>query len=167
MEKLSNTVLISAVEALTHSNWIEDEFSIGAALQSFEAFNYLLTQKFLSSENILISHGILMEDMLSDDKRGQWRNCAVKIGGEVKRNVGRPAINSLICDWISEYGVINTKKKIIKSHVAFEQIHPFIDGNGRIGRMIMLWQCIKANIHPIVIKIGTEQMKYYQWFRNG
>ena len=40
---------------------------------------------------------------------------------------------------------------IIEFHVRFEKIHPFADGNGRVGRMIMFKECLKNNIMPFIV----------------
>ena len=44
-----------------------------------------------------------------------------------------------------------TLEDIIEFHVRFERIHPFGDGNGRVGRMIMFKECLKNNIMPFII----------------
>ena len=49
------------------------------------------------------------------------------------------------------------------SHIAYERIHPFIDGNGRTGRMFMNWQRLKAGLPILVIK-EKEKQEYYKWF---
>lgn len=41
---------------------------------------------------------------------------------------------------------------ILDFHVKFEQIHPFQDGNGRVGRLIMFQECLKYNIVPFIIE---------------
>lgn len=46
---------------------------------------------------------------------------------------------------------INTIEDIAKFHMTFEQIHPFTDGNGRIGRMLMMKQCFEAGLTPVFI----------------
>ncbi len=46
---------------------------------------------------------------------------------------------------------INTIDDIAKFHMTFEQIHPFTDGNGRIGRMLMMKQCFEAGLTPVFI----------------
>lgn len=50
---------------------------------------------------------------------------------------------------------------ILDFHVKFEKIHPFQDGNGRIGRLIMFKECLKNNIVPFIIE-DTLKMYYYQ-----
>ena len=67
---------------------------------------------------------------------------------------------------ISEYQKISnvTFKDILNFHVRFERIHPFQDGNGRVGRLIMFKECLKYNIVPFII---DEQHKlfYYRGLR--
>lgn len=56
-----------------------------------------------------------------------------------------------LLDW---YNSIENKKleDIIEFHVKFEHIHPFQDGNGRVGRMIMFRECLYNNIMPFYIE---------------
>ena len=50
---------------------------------------------------------------------------------------------------------------IIEFHVTFERIHPFQDGNGRVGRLIMLKECLKHNIAPFIID-EEHKIFYYR-----
>ena len=54
---------------------------------------------------------------------------------------------------------------ILDFHVNFERIHPFQDGNGRVGRLIMFWQCLQSNIVPFII---TDDLRlfYYRGIQN-
>ena len=49
---------------------------------------------------------------------------------------------------------------IIEFHYEFEKIHPFQDGNGRVGRLIMLKECLKHNIVPVII---NEELKLFYY----
>lgn len=53
-----------------------------------------------------------------------------------------------------------TLHDIIEFHVQFERIHPFQDGNGRIGRLIMLKECLKHNIVPFIIEDDIKMFYY-------
>ncbi len=64
---------------------------------------------------------------------------------------------------LSDYHAIGKRKQlvdIIDFHVHFERIHPFQDGNGRVGRLIMFKECLNNDIIPFII---TEELKllYY------
>ena len=54
---------------------------------------------------------------------------------------------------------------ILDFHVRFERIHPFQDGNGRVGRLIMFWQCLQSNTAPFII---TDDLRlfYYRGIQN-
>ena len=54
---------------------------------------------------------------------------------------------------------------ILDFHVRFERIHPFQDGNGRVGRLIMFWQCLQSNSVPFII---TDDLRlfYYRGIQN-
>ena len=59
-----------------------------------------------------------------------------------------------------------TLEEIIAFHADFETIHPFQDGNGRIGRLIMLKECLKNNIVPFIISDDLKMFYYrglHEW----
>ena len=53
-----------------------------------------------------------------------------------------------------------TLEDLIDFHCKFEKIHPFQDGNGRIGRLILFKECLKNNIVPFII---TEDLKFFYY----
>ncbi len=63
---------------------------------------------------------------------------------------------------IKEFNAIKTKtlKDIAKFHVDFELIHPFGDGNGRVGRLLMVMQCLSLDLPPVIIH-DVKKLIYY------
>ena len=53
-----------------------------------------------------------------------------------------------------------TLEDVLEFHVAFEKIHPFQDGNGRVGRLIMFKECLKHNIVPFIIEDNLKLFYY-------
>ncbi len=54
---------------------------------------------------------------------------------------------------------------IKNSHIFFEKLHPFEDGNGRTGRILMNLQKLNEELPLLIIHEGEEQMEYYKWFK--
>ena len=63
---------------------------------------------------------------------------------------------------LTDYHAIPTKtfEDIVAFHVAFERIHPFQDGNGRVGRLILFKECLKHNIVPFIIEDNLKMFYY-------
>ena len=65
-----------------------------------------------------------------------------------------------LMEWYNSIKKI-TIKEIIEFHYRFEKIHPFQDGNGRVGRIIMFKECLKNNIIPFII-LDKDKLFYYR-----
>ena len=63
---------------------------------------------------------------------------------------------------LTEYNAKEQKtfEDILDFHVKFERIHPFQDGNGRVGRLIMFKECLKYNIVPFIIEDNLKMFYY-------
>ena len=67
---------------------------------------------------------------------------------------------------LTKYNALPSKafEDIVAFHVAFERIHPFQDGNGRVGRLILFKECLKNNIVPFIIEDNLK-LFYYRGLR--
>lgn len=154
--------LKNLVEFIVESNAIEREYSSVAFHASYKAWEYLMQQSLekLDMTRIEIAHYILMEPLVSAIA-GIFRDGEVTVGTEfvTPSYQIREKLKRLMSF------TPKTEDDIKKWHVMFEDIHPFWDGNGRCGRLIMNWQRIKNNLPILVIHEGEEQMDYYKWFK--
>jgi len=148
-------------EFLRESNAIEREYSDEALNDAENAWFYGSNAK-LRMRAILNIHGFLME-RLNPEIAGKLRICDVCVGETMCAS--HKDVELLLYRWIDKHGEADTARKIRKAHVEFEKIHPFEDGNGRTGRIIMNMQRLNAGIPLLVIHEGEEQVGYYKWFK--
>ena len=132
-----------------------------------EAFEYVVQ---LVEDNIPISEKIIKEIhylLLSDkkDDRGVYRRVPVRIMGArhepVQPYLIQPKMEQLLLDYKDSKE--HTITKLARFHIEFESIHPFIDGNGRTGRLLVNLEFMKAGFPPIDIKF-TDRIEYYRAF---
>lgn len=151
------------LEFLQHSNYIEGIADSQSLDQAVIAWNWMKEQEELTTHLILKGHKTLMlHQPLLPDQKGYWRQCEVMIAGRL----GKPwkQVPSLMAQWVQRASLDDKWELIKRSHIDFEHIHPFVDGNGRIGRMLMNWQRLKAGLDVLVI-LEEERQEYYQWFK--
>ena len=98
-------------------------------------------------------------------KVGDYKLIENEVGGVETTKPAEVAgeIKALLKEYNSKSKI--TFDDILDFHVRFESIHPFQDGNGRVGRLIMFKECLKHNIVPFII---TEELKmfYYRGIAN-
>lgn len=146
---------------LRESNKIENEYSEEAFKNAWKSWKFLICFDELSLSRILECHRILMID-LNNRIAGKIRNVNVRVGSSVKLDHNK--VPERLDNLLTKYHV--TEEQIKEWHLEFENIHPFEDGNGRIGRIIMNWQRIKNGLPILIIREGNEQSEYYEWFQN-
>ncbi len=160
-------------EFLKESNAIEGVYDEDSLQQAIYAWSYLFTVKEITPGVVLKTHKILMlHQRLQPDERGYFRRCGVRIGGRMGQDyVEVPDsirhwcmnVNDVIKNGKKESDVF--KNKIVKDHhVEYERIHPFVDGNGRTGRMFLNWERINIGLPILVIK-ENKKNDYYKWFK--
>ena len=122
--------------------------------------DYIADKKKINEELILKLHSILMNGVRSD--AGKYRNHAVRIVGVNLPTTNYLSVPRLISGVISEAGsktndIISLATKV---HSRFEQIHPFSDGNGRVGRLLINAMLLTSNLAPAIIKQEKKQLYY-------
>ena len=127
----------------------------------------VLTEKFMKELHLVLKNG-------TSDSRKEW--FAVGDYKKVPNEVGgmETAMPENVADKMKELlAEYNAKKEktfddILDFHVKFERIHPFQDGNGRVGRLIMFKECLKYNIVPFIIEDNLKMFYYRglkEWYR--
>lgn len=122
-------------------------------------------EKELAEELILFLHKMLIGG-ISDTIAGRFREKGeyVRVGTYIAPPPEK--INSLIASLLSEYTHVDTVyflDKISKFHLEFENIHPFCDGNGRIGRVLISYQLFRLGFPSIILR-ENEKSAYYESF---
>lgn len=156
-------------EFLQESNRIEGEYSSVADHDAYEAWNYAFKNRGkINIAYILEIHRLLMRH-LRPDIAGKIRDCDVYIGGQRKPFISESLIEGellmRVCFEIIMRGALDKRKKAKEVHIAFENIHPFQDGNGRVGRILYNIHRLKLGLLIYIIHSGEEQSEYYGWFR--
>jgi len=132
----------------------------------FVAFDYLLDTIDTALSNALIKefHRIL-KTSTSDAARkefmvGEWKKQPNEVGGtetSLPQNVDTDMNN--LNTWYNSLPEIMFEN-IVEYHYRFEKIHPFQDGNGRVGRLILFRECLRNGIVPFIINDDHKQFYY-------
>ena len=124
-----------------------------------------VSDKDLTEEIIKKFHKILKEGTSDSRKNwfavGDYKELTNEVGGlntTAPKNVVRDMRKLL--DWYGNLQKV-TINEIIEFHAKFEKIHPFQDGNGRVGRIIAFKECLKNNIVPFII-LDKDKLFYYR-----
>lgn len=134
-----------------------------------EAFQYI---EKLAKEKVEITgfeikriHSLVLADHPED--RGTFRRVNVRIAGALTEPVQpyliEPKIFELLSDFKTWTSCLHIVERIALFHLRFESIHPFIDGNGRTGRLLMNLQLVRNGFPPVNIKF-SDRRRYYEAF---
>lgn len=134
-----------------------------------DAFNYIYelvaNKEPLSERAIKDIHSLVL--MSSAESRGVYRKIPVRILGAENEQIPPYLIAEEMQSLIEKYQQKLTALHLIEAvswlHLAFESIHPFIDGNGRTGRLLLNFELLKHGYLPVDIKF-TDRAKYYACF---
>ncbi len=108
---------------------------------------------------------LLLKTNTSDSQKdwfavGEYKRLANEVGGE--ETTKPEEVHKRMKALVDEVNALKqaTLDDILNFHVQLERIHPFQDGNGRVGRLIMFWQCLQRGIVPFII---TEELRLYYY----
>jgi Fic family protein len=115
---------------------------------------------------ILKLHGILMNGVRPD--AGLYRQHGVRIVGAYVPTANYLKVSRLMAGWFLEVNkpTSDVIAKVARTHASFEQIHPFADGNGRIGRLLALAILLKNNYAPAIIRQENKR-RYYLYLNQA
>ncbi len=110
-------------------------------------------------------HSLVLMNRPED--KGVYRRIPVRIMGAYTEPVQpyliKPKMNELLTESEARKATMTTVERIARFHLEFEGIHPFIDGNGRTGRLILNLDLIREGFPPINVKF-TDRKRYYDAF---
>ena len=143
---------------------LKDHMEAVGHKEAFDFVSELVKDNVPISENIIKQiHYLVLADKKED--RGVYRRVPVRIMGAqhepVQPYLIGPKMEQLLYDFAASTEHIVTK--LARFHIEFEGIHPFIDGNGRTGRLLVNLELMKAGFPPIDIKF-TDRITYYNAF---
>ncbi len=145
---------------------LKDHLEAVGHKDAFEYVQNLVSDgKAITEREIKQIHALVLMDRPED--KGVYRRIPVKIMGAVNEPPQPYLIEPQMKDLISK-NEINKKamhpiERIAKFHLDFEGIHPFVDGNGRTGRLVLNFDLMQNGYPPINVKF-TDRKKYYQAF---
>lgn len=154
----SNRLTRNEVEEVYRTNKISTTFEpvkvddIIETINHFAAVRYVvdnisapLTQAFIKKLHHILTYGTYA-DRKENLRPGELRLSKSKIGVSHKDII--PALSTLLKEY--EKGAVDMER-ILDFHVRFEQLRPFEDYNGRVGRLIMMKECLRNGIDPFII----------------
>lgn len=159
----TNTIGVHADETVNVNDIIE-------TANHFHCIDLIIdrAEEPLSEELIKTLHGILKSGT-SDSRKdwfavGDYKRLPNEVGGEktCEPELVHDSMSRLLAEYNSKPQ--HTFVDILDLHVRFEIIHPFQDGNGRVGRLVMFKECLRSGIVPFII---TDELKmfYYRGLR--
>ena len=155
----TNTIGVLKDEIVNVDDIIETANHFRCIDTVISSYNKRLSEAFIKQLHSMLKGGT------SDSRKsrfavGDYKKMPNEVGGE--DTTPPKEVHADMAELISDYenGRIKTLEDIVEFHARFEKIHPFQDGNGRIGRLIMFKECLRFGIVPFIIDASIK-MPYY------
>ena len=145
---------------------LKDHLEAVGHKEAFEYVKQLVSEGQEFSERIIKEiHSLVLMDRWED--RGVYRKIPVRIMGAAHKPpqpyMVPVLMETLIKDHTTMQKKLHTIELVARFHMEFEGIHPFIDGNGRTGRLLLNFELIQNEYLPINVKF-TDRRRYYECF---
>ena len=140
-------------------------------INHFRCIDYVIDH---ATDKITESHikqlHLILKTNTSDSRKtwfaiGDYKRLANSVGEEETKQP--QAVHGQMKLLLADYHALNNVDfdNLLDFHVRFDRIHPFQDGNGRVGRLLLFWQCLQVGIAPFII---TEDLRlfYYRGIQN-
>ena len=154
------TNTIGATDATTN---VDD---IMETVNHFRCIDYIIdhaTEK-ITEPHIKQLH-LLLKTNTSDSRKdwfavGDYKLLANEVGGQ--ETTHPRDVHRRMKELLTAYHEVRQPmmEDILNFHVQFERVHPFQDGNGRVGRLLMFWQCLQTSVVPFII---TEEIRFFYY----
>ena len=155
----TNTIGFSDNTAINVDDIIE-------TVNHFKCVDYIIDNATTPLTETIIKHlHKTLKSSTSDSRKnwfmvGDYKQIPNEVGG--MSTCPPKKVHTEISNLLTEYNskITKTLEDIIDFHVKFEKIHPFQDGNGRVGRLLMFKECLANNIVPFII---TDELKMFYY----
>ena len=118
----------------------------------FDSLDRDLTPELIQEIHLQLMDGVM-------DVPGQWKVLGNGVGSVITAR--SEEVPSLIDRLVSEYNKFEPSlENVVRFHVRFETIHPFPDGNGRVGRAIAFRECLHAGLVPFIVTDASKETYY-------
>lgn len=155
---LFDDVTIPNKSVREHQEAKNHQGALGFIMRWIRDNNNVIDEEFIKHIHQILMNGIM-------HNAGEYRNHSVRIAGVNVPTSNHLSINKHMSEYINECNQLQKDpltqiEQIAKTHARFEQIHPFSDGNGRVGRLLILILAFKYNMAPVLIKKEKKQAYY-------
>ena len=133
--------------------------------EMLKTYNKPLSHELIKSYHYKLKSGVF-EDMANGYPVGEYKNRRNIVGtmATTEPSDVKTEMNNLINNYNNKDN--HSLEDLAKFHADYEKIHPFQDGNGRTGRIILFKECLKNNIIPFIV-LDNEKLKYYETLKEA
>jgi len=145
---------------------LKDHLEVVGHKEAFEFVKELVSERVRMSEKVIKEiHSLVLMDRRED--KGIYRKIPVRIMG-AENEPPQPymvpvMMEKLVKEHIGQKKKMHIIEAVARFHLGFENVHPFIDGNGRTGRLLLNFELMQEGYLPINVKF-PDRKKYYECF---